>query len=92
MTPEQREAACEERERKLAALTALEQNPVWQGFYKKLCEKRDAAAAEHENEKLTAEKRAEYLHAMKMLRDLAEDLNWMRKAWTEFIADTRKGA
>lgn len=54
----------------LEGLAALPKNAAWRVFVEKLTAFSTQAAEAHEDEKRTPAQRAEWLHAMKMLREL----------------------
>lgn len=62
-------------------LEALAANPAWVKFSEELAKLSAAEAEAHEDEKRTPQERAEHLHSMKLLRDLAGDgaknLGWL---------------
>lgn len=55
----------------LDGLAALEKNAAWTVFNEKLAALAGQAAEKHEDDRLTPAQRAEWLHAMKNLRELS---------------------
>lgn len=59
-----------EYEQELEAIEALRQQPMWQEFHKMLRSHLEHHLNQHESAVLTADRRAEHLHAVKELREL----------------------
>ncbi len=79
MTP-QESAKIQQARVKQKRLKELEENPVFLQLLEDITKAHDRAKTEHENAATTADKRAEWLWAMKQTRELAE---WFSKQRAE---------
>lgn len=82
-------SARDQKEALMRAIVALEENEAWKQFAKRLGEDAKHTAEQHENEKLTGEQRAEWLHAMKRTRELSEWIPTLRAKTAKFLKETR---